>query len=1009
MNLFVLIAGTKNLTQQSYALVRLYLEGKGGVFYWLFDDEHSITAAAHQLKLMASLLQANVAALPLDPLRQDFPAHLHMLGQNKPGIYLVTKQGYQELGKWLALLNEEEVRLSVGQSLTPVALKKRLADLGYSDDPEEMLFFTAKGSVVDLQNGISFLRFLFDEDKIEQIKNTQSGDALREAVIFPAELPLDQIPLKRASLPDGTVIASDQMKLGDITPKNNITFLTFASGQNASTRTFSLAAAGKYDRQFKKFAIALADLQKENVRVAIASVDTEVTKTALERENVDLDALLFLEQSGPAEGFIDQEANIALFTHAEMFGRQRKTKKREERDQGAFLTKLQLNDYVVHEDHGVARYKGLVQTEIEGHQRENLVLEYAKGDKLYVPVELAYKVDKYVGEAKPALQRLSGTSWIKLSRKASQDSQQFARELLKIYANRSLQKVDPYKIFTHADEELHQSFGFEETLDQEQAIKEVYADLALAEPMDRLVVGDVGFGKTEVAIRAAYQAVLNGKQVALLCPTTLLAQQHYNRFKSRLEKQGVRVEMLSRFTGKTEKQKKLPELVRALKKGEIDIAIGTHRLLSKDIDFHDIGLVIIDEEQRFGVRHKEKLKRLRSQVHILTLSATPIPRTLYFSLSGLRDISLIKTPPKGRQPIETAIQEYNPKTVKQAIEFELKRGGQVFYLYNKVQTIVSIKRKLQELLGTDVRIDIVHGQMPPEEMARVANEFDLGKIDVLLCTTIIENGLDLPNANTLIVHDATRFGIGQLYQIRGRIGRGRVKAYACFFYPEAGISGVAAKRLQILEEAKELGSGFELAMRDLEMRGMGQMLGKRQHGHVQKVGLSLYGRLLRQAVEELESGESIPAIQPVVVNLPLDYGIPESLIADPAERLKLYRRLSSSESLTELAEIIKPYRAQIDQLPEQDKQLFAHLEELLELRIELSGTVVKSVDYQETTTDFGSKKQLAVSCRKLTPEMVDQVYAAGLDFRVSGDADLIFALETEEEAVSIAKTLAKTL
>lgn len=1002
------IIGCSNLTQQAYSLVQIASKQDGGaIYYWLHPDEHTASIAHDQVRLFSTLLKTNTESFLIDHARFDLGLGLQALLANQGGVYIMTFNQYEELQIYLSLFSEKVYLLSSRQSLNPNQLKKRLVDLGYTQYEDDEIHFKAKAGVISIRYFDKEYRLVFDEDGIESIKSIHDDKNVDELALFPVEIDAKQLPATDVQVPRGfTVFKEIEQK-----PTGSESEIVFRSFNNASLNTLTLefTSPHHYRRDYKKLIDDIEQWKAADYQVYLSAIDPEVLSTALSREHYELDELNILEQTTPIEGFVDEANKFALLGHAEILGR-KQVKERARRDDAAFVTKLAPQDYIVHEDHGVGRYIGLQTSVIEGHERENIVLEYAKGDKLYVPVEMAYKVDKYVGEAKPKLQRLSGTSWVRESRKASQESQEFAKNLLKLYAQRTLVQVNPWTIFHDADKQLSDSFGFEETPDQETAIQDVYKDLAQAIPMDRLVVGDVGFGKTEVALRAAYQGVLNHKQVVLLCPTTLLAQQHYDTFSKRLTNMGVRVEMLSRFTGKVGKSKNtsVKQVLSDLKSGDVDIVIGTHRLLSKDVDFAKIGLVIIDEEQRFGVKHKEALKELRSQSHILTLSATPIPRTLYFSLSGLRDISTIQTPPKGRQPIETKIHEYDQQLIKTTIQAELERGGQAFYLYNKVQTIQTQKRKLQELLGAKVKIDVVHGQMPPSEMARVAAQFDHGKIDVLVCSTIIENGIDIPNVNTLIVHDATKFGIGQLYQIRGRIGRGTVKAHALFLYPESGITGVAERRLQILEEAKELGSGFQLAMRDLEMRGMGQMLGKQQSGNIQKVGLSLYGRLLKQAVEEFETGEVQPEIKTITVNLPLDYGIPDSVMQDPQEKLRVYRQLSAAETDMQLDSILGLYKMH-DLASDDDKQRLEALEFIIKLKISLKKTPIRGIDYQQIETELAKKEQLELTFEYLSPIIVEQIAQIISDFRVVGNDKIVISLTSQQEAIDLAQKITAIL
>ncbi|MFH1536962.1 MAG: DEAD/DEAH box helicase [Patescibacteria group bacterium] len=546
------------------------------------------------------------------------------------------------------------------------------------------------------------------------------------------------------------------------------------------------------------------------------------------------------EENIKIESFILESENLIFLTDENIFGSPISEEKTELDED--FIANLTPGDYVVHIDHGIALYSG--PTLMDG--KKFFVLEYAKNDKLYVPWEKAERIDKYIGAEEPKLHRLSESSWLDVVNKIKKKAQINAKELLEIYASREMAEAPKFHKYDE-EQELTDSFEYELTADQKRCVEEIYKDFQKQKPTDRLICGDVGFGKTEVAIRAAYRAVLNGYQVAILCPTTILAQQHFDTFYKRLNKLGVNIELLSRF--KTSKQQK--DIVEKIKLGDIDIIIGTHRLLSKDIAFNKLGLIIIDEEQRFGVKHKEKLKKLRSSAHILTLTATPIPRTLNLALSGLRNISSIRTPPPGRMSISTNISQDNNETIKNAISLELNRKGQVYFLHNKVETISFAKKRLQKLFPKS-KVGIAHGQLAPKDLSKIMHEFDTGQIDILVCSTIIENGLDIPRANTLIVENAPNFGLAQLYQIRGRIGRSYQKAYAYFLYDSKTLTEDARKRLKALKEASKLGSGFELAMKDLEHRGVGAILGKNQHGHAEAVGLNLYLRLLNQAVKEMK-------------------------------------------------------------------------------------------------------------------------------------------------------------
>jgi transcription-repair coupling factor (superfamily II helicase) len=506
------------------------------------------------------------------------------------------------------------------------------------------------------------------------------------------------------------------------------------------------------------------------------------------------------------------------------------------------LRGLKPGDYLVHLDHGIGIYNG--QRTI--NKEQYYVLEYAQGDKLYVPFGLERKLSRYMGFSEPKISRLGTLTWIKTKRKVKEEAEKFARELLKIYAKREIVTRPPY-LKSEMVKYLKETFPFEETPDQERAIEDIEKDLEKEKPMDRLICGDVGFGKTEVALRAMVRVVESGYQAAMLCPTTILANQHYQNFKKRLKDLPIEIGILTRIQTKKEQK----ETIRKLKEGKIDILVGTHRILSRDVEFKKLGLLVIDDEHKFGVRQKEKLKKLRAELDVLSLSATPIPRTLYLSLSGLREISLIQTPPPGRLPIKTFILPFSEKVIKEAIEKELKRGGQVYYLHNRVENINSVKNFLEDLLP-NVKFGIAHGRLNEKELVRVMEDFQNKKIDVLVATTIIEAGLDLPKVNTLIVADSTRLGLSQAYQIRGRIGRSNVQAFAYFLYPQR-LTPLAKERLKALKEAEELGSGYKIALKDLELRGAGNILGKEQSGNINKVGLNLYCQMLAEAIEKLKA------------------------------------------------------------------------------------------------------------------------------------------------------------
>ncbi|HEY5059782.1 MAG TPA: transcription-repair coupling factor [Gaiellaceae bacterium] len=619
-------------------------------------------------------------------------------------------------------------------------------------------------------------------------------------------------------------------------------------------------------------------------------------------------------------GFVWRELGLVLLPDHQLF---RRRVPKERRLGGRALQSfadLRTGDFVVHEDHGVGRLLGFETQEVGGITRDYLHLEFRGDDRLYVPHEHVGKVSRYVGaDAKaPTLSKLGGKAWQLLKSRARESVQELASELISLYAQRQTREGVAYEMSHEWLEQLEASFPYRETPDQENAIEAVKEDLEAPRPMDRLVCGDVGFGKTEVAVRAAFAVAVNGKQVLMLAPTTILAEQHWNTFRDRFRDFPVTVEMVSRFRAPKDVKRVLAEFAA----GKVDVLIGTHRVLSRDVIPQDLGLVILDEEQRFGVAQKELLKSLRLEVDVLTLSATPIPRTLHMSLAGMRDISIIETPPEGRRPIRTAVGEYDEELIVLALEREHERGGQAFYLHNRVETIEEVAEKLRQLCP-NLRFLVAHGQMREKELEEKMHAFLRGDADVLVSTTIIESGIDIPQANTLIVERSDTLGLAQLYQIRGRVGRSDETAYAYLFYPDAReLTAEARARLATLADHTELGAGFAIAMRDLEIRGAGELLGAEQSGHVAAVGFELYVEMLNEAVAELE-GKHRVAARPVRVDARIDAYVPQQYVASEALRIDIHRRLALSETEDELRELQAALDDRYGPLPEPVEHLFA--------------------------------------------------------------------------------------
>jgi transcription-repair coupling factor (superfamily II helicase) len=816
--------------------------------------------------------------------------------------------------------------------------------------PATLLDYLPKKALV-LIDDLSLVEAMAEEVESQAVKFRQ--ESINEGVL-PADFPLPYIPW--SELHDG--MGGRVVELG---------YPLETHRQSTAEPDTSLAACFGHDERFggrlKPFMEYVANLVKKKEGIVIVSRQSKrLEELWLEADQAEAEsaAPAFVESS-LSEGFVlhlppdgsDSSAVLHLITDSEVFGWERPQPRTRQRPVAetpeSIYSDLEAGDYVVHIDHGIGRFGGLVRRELDGHTREFLTVEYDAGGQLYVPVHQADRLTRYVGAegAMPALDRLGGQEWHEKKGRVRQAVLEVAQDMLDLYARRNVVEGYAFKPDTNWQKELEDSFPYVETEDQTRALAEIKRDMESRRPMDRLLCGDVGYGKTEVALRAAFKAVMTGKQVAILVPTTVLAQQHYETFLQRLAAFPVQVEMLSRFRTPREQTTILFKLAA----GEIDIVIGTHRLISADVEFKDLGLVIIDEEQRFGVTHKEHLKQLRTEVDVLTLTATPIPRTLYMALTGVRDISNLNTPPEERLPIVTHVGPYSPKLVRQAILRELERGGQIFFVHNRVHTIDAMRAHLNQLVP-EARVDIGHGQMPENRLSDVMHRFNNGETDVLLSTTIVESGLDIPNANTLIVDRADTFGLAQLYQLRGRVGRGAARAYSYFFrHRKLSPTHEGQQRLEVIAENTQLGAGYSIAMRDLEIRGAGELLGTRQSGHIQAVGFHLYTRLLADAVRRLRYADKLtgsrvnlqapnldsiqPLSMPVNVDLPLAAGIPTDYIADQDLRLRLYRRIADLRDETEIDALASEFNDRFGELPEMTQNLFYQMR--VKLRAEKAG------------------------------------------------------------------------
>ncbi|MCQ6563725.1 transcription-repair coupling factor [Paenibacillus mendelii] len=630
-------------------------------------------------------------------------------------------------------------------------------------------------------------------------------------------------------------------------------------------------------------------------------------------------------------GFELPSIHLIVITEGEMFSqKQRKARRVDKKVDNAerikSYTELKVGDYVVHQNHGIGKYVGIGTLEIAGIHKDYIHILYAGGDKLSVPIEQIDLIQKYVGseEKEPKVYKLGGSEWTRVKNKVRTSVKDIADELIKLYADRQSTTGFAFGPDTSYQQEFEAMFPYDETRDQLRAITEIKQDMQTGRPMDRLLCGDVGYGKTEVAVRAAFKAAIEGKQVAILVPTTILAQQHYETFRERYSGFPFNIQVLSRFRSKKEQN----DTMKGLKAGTVDVVIGTHRLLSQDVIFKDLGLLIVDEEQRFGVSHKEKLKRLKTNVDVLTLTATPIPRTLHMSMLGVRDLSVIETPPENRFPVQTYVVEYSPALVRESIERELARGGQVYYLYNRVQGIYQMAEQIN-MLVPEARVAVGHGQMSEQELEKTILDFLDGESDVLVSTSIIETGVDIPNVNTLIVHDADKMGLSQLYQLRGRVGRSNRIAYAYFTYQrDKVLTEVAEKRLQSIKEFTELGSGFKIAMRDLAIRGAGNLLGAEQHGFIASVGFDLYSQMLADEIAQRKAGMEGAEVAPLkevstVIDMSIDAYLPSAYIYDSIQKIEIYKKVAVTRSLEEAEDLREELIDRFGDLPQAVDNLLA--------------------------------------------------------------------------------------
>lgn len=939
----VIITSTPDASYQLQNDLRLFLPDTD-ILELPSMDVASVNAAAKSIELAAK--------------RMEVLGHI-IRGENM--IVLAAAESAVQKGLSKQEFERASIGVRLGMRIEREEMLTQLVQLGYShtDQVENIGQFSSRGGIVDIYpiNSQSPVRLEFFDDEIDSLRlfdavSQRSINNITSVDILPL-LPQQEENGKAAMflsyLPDtATVIFDEPARIReqlrtigkenpDIKKKlftwpdmvhtaasRNIMYLSLLlqktpSAEPTDVISITTKAMAPFHKQMDIMADEIKNWQTHNYQI-IAFMTTKTKAESLhsvlsehgiasELDGTDcqLDSgLVHIFTGTLINGFEFSQARLAVITEREVLGRQKKKAlpRAKKAEKISYFRDINIGDYVVHVNHGIGKYIGVETLEVGGVHRDYLHIKYGGDDKLFVPTNQVHLLQKYIGSEGevPRLHKMGGTEWAKAKARVKASVADIAQELIRLYAARQIEEGFAFNEDTTWQREFEDAFPFEETPDQLSAIEDIKRDMESNKPMDRLLCGDVGFGKTEVAIRAAFKAVMCGKQVAVLVPTTVLAQQHYQTFKQRFADFGPKADVVCRF--RTPKEQR--ETFAKVESGQVDVLIGTHGILNENnVRFKDLGLLIVDEEQRFGVTQKEKIKRFSHNIDVLTLSATPIPRTLHMSLVGARDMSIIETPPEERFPVQTYVVENNDAVIREAIRREMKRGGQVYFVYNRVETIDKISAHLAEMLP-DAKIQTAHGQMPEEMLEQVMLDFYEGRDDILVATSIIENGLDVANANTIIVYDADKFGLSQLYQMRGRVGRSNHMAFAYFVYQaDKVLTEVAEKRLQALKEFAELGSGFKIAMRDLEIRGAGNLLGSQQHGHIASVGFEMYCNLLEEAVQKLKDGnekELEKEVEPVL-ELEIEAYLPGGYISDAMHKIEVYQRIAAVRNEKQLAEL----------------------------------------------------------------------------------------------------------
>lgn len=987
---------------------------------WIVNGKNQVSAVSNALKLFTNhkITTLNQIESKGDDQKENqnllklLEATCLMLN----GKHQIIVAPYENLLKELPNKDEFQqstLEIKTNEKLDLVKFIESLINIGYEVSEDKILekgTYLRHGDIIDIfpinfENPVR-VHTDFDEiTKIEELISEENTSDLESLKIYPLHLDFYEKNFFEYLGP-GSLVVEDELEIIDelwtewkeaIELKHSeidsVSFTTFPEDEDKHTtmhyvsvlknRTVYDLINDLQDKQNFKWKTIVLTKNKKELEEILKSRDISYSindgKTQLKDGEIRI-VEAEKEEVLPV-GFQNPSLKIALITDREIshLKEEKRMSVTQQKVYLDFLTSLKLNDLIVHANHGIGRYLGLEKITVDNISREYLKLGYAENDKLYVPIDQADKVNKYIGAGneKVRLTRLGSSEWSNTTRKVKKETEKIAKELLELYAKRKSAKGFKYKVDSTDQVQFEASFPYEETPGQIKAINDTKKDMETERPMDRLICGDVGFGKTEVAMRAAFKAVKSGKQVALISPVTILADQHFRSFQKRMEPFHVRIEVLSRF--RTSSQQK--STIEKCKKGEVDIVIGTHRLLQKDIEFKNLGLVIVDEEQRFGVKQKETLKQLRTEVDILTLTATPIPRTLNVCLNKLRDISTITTPPPGRLPVITEVRRYSEHLIKEAIENELERNGQIYFLHNRVQTIESVAKKIKSIVP-QARVIVAHGQLGSGDLEERIVAFKEHKYDILLSSTIIENGIDLANANTLIVNNADQFGLSQLYQLRGRVGRGKNQAFAYFMYKGQRLKHDAKKRLKAIVEASELGSGFQIAMKDLEIRGAGDVLGVNQHGSINVVGVSHFMRMLNQAVEDLKAGKfakSEEEAPEVSIELPLTAFIPDDYIVNSNEKINSYQKLSSADNLKYLNELKEGFIHDFGKMPQEVINLF----KIIEMKI--AAKKAKLVNVKAENIHSSTNKEIVLTMTKhVKPANIMYLLSKNSDWIISG-------------------------